>query len=96
MLVRNHRRGYPFGERVPKAVRIVRNVCTDFGFIDRAEGRSPLIAANDETYPAWTNSYGAVAAVFPDGRNLGLCPGEFQVAEWHEFPASPQPGETDE
>ncbi|MFD2274145.1 hypothetical protein ACFS07_32580 [Undibacterium arcticum] len=33
---------------------------------------------------AWTNSYGAVAAVFSDGRKLGVKPDEFEVIEWSD------------
>lgn len=77
-------KGYPFGDRVPKTVRLKRTVTTDtvpgMGFISK----DPKVAVIGTTYPAWTNSYGAVAAVYPNGSTLGLKPGEFEVVEWHE------------
>jgi hypothetical protein len=83
--VRKIDRGYPFGNRVPKTVRLTRTVTTDIlpglGFISS----NPKVAVNSETFPAWTNSYGAVAAVFPDGETLGLKPGEFEVVEWTDL-----------
>lgn len=82
--VRRVDKGYPFGDRVPKTIQLLRDVSTDVipggGYItDR-----PLFADGGKTYPAWTNKYGAVAAVFPDGRNLGVKPDEFEVVEWHD------------
>lgn len=78
-------KGYPFGDKVPKTVRLKQTVTTDMidgiGFIGK-----PLIATNSTTYPAWTNSYGAVCAVFPNGDRLGLKPDEFEIVEWHEAP----------
>ncbi|MBC2692604.1 DUF4406 domain-containing protein [Pseudomonas sp. MBT-1] len=45
-------------------------------------------AVISQTFRAWTNSYGAVAAVMSDGQCLGLKPGEFEVCTWHD--ATPQ------
>lgn len=78
-------KGYPFGHRVPKTVRLKQTVTTDLIpgthiFISP----DPLVAVNSTTYPAWTNSYGAVAAVISEGRHLGLKPDEFEVVEWHD------------
>lgn len=77
---------YPaaFRDRVPKTVRTPRPVYADFGFIDRAQGLEPLATVPEGVYPAWTNSHGAVSAVFSDGRALGLKPGEFEVVEWYD------------
>lgn len=74
--------GYPFGDRVPAKVRMLRTVTSDFPFfLDKGK---MLMAEYGRTYVAWTNSYGAVAAVMDNGKNLGLKPGEFEVIEWHE------------
>ena len=81
---RHHADGYPFGDRVPKTIRMTQSVHTDvvpgIGFVSN----DPLFALDGKTYPAWTNSYGAVAIVFPGGKKLGVKPNEFEVIEWHE------------
>ena len=78
-------KGYPFGNRVPAKIRMLKSVTSDFPmfFADR----EPLYAEHGSVYDAWTNSYGAVAAVLSNGKNLGLKPGEFEVIEWHEVKA---------
>ncbi|WP_256580173.1 MULTISPECIES: DUF4406 domain-containing protein [unclassified Pseudomonas] len=87
----HHRaQGYPFGDRVPRTVRMVKTVTADpmpgigFAYI---KGEVPT-AVISQTFRVWTNSYGAVSAVMPDGQRLGLKPGEFEVATWHD--ATPQ------
>lgn len=87
----HHRaKGYPFGERVPRTVRMVKTVTADpmpvigYSYI---EGVVPT-AVISQTFRVWTNSNGAVAAVMPDGQRLGLKPGEFEVSSWHD--ATPQ------
>ncbi|KPA96003.1 DUF4406 domain-containing protein [Pseudomonas asplenii] len=83
--------GYPYGDRVPRTVRMLKNVTADpmpgigFAYID---GPVPF-AKQQDILPVWTNSLGAVVAVFPDGRRLGLKPGEFEVDSWHDL--SPPP-----
>lgn len=80
--VRAIAKGYPFGDKVPKTVRLRQTVTADYvpgiGFL------SPAVAVYSATYPAWTNSYGAVAAVLADGKHLGLKPDEFEIVEWHD------------
>jgi hypothetical protein len=71
-------KGYPFGDRVPKTVRLRCMVSSDLFMGDW------LIARAMQEYPAWTNSYGAVSAVFPDGKKLGIKPDEFKIVAWHE------------
>lgn len=67
---------YPFGERVPRTVRMLKTVTADpmpgvgLAYI---KGDMPVATAG-QSYPVWTNSHGAVAAVMPDGRHLGLRP----------------------
>lgn len=81
--VRHIAKGYPFGDKVPKTVRLTKFTMTDFlpgiGFISA----EPLVAHRGSILPAWTNSYGAVAAVYPNGKTLGLKPDEFEVVEWY-------------
>ena len=78
--------GYPFGERVPRTVRMVKTVTADpmpvigYAYI---KGDVPT-AVISQTFRVWTNSHGAVSAVMPDGQRLGLRPGEFEVATWHD------------
>lgn len=82
---------YPFGDRVPCTVRMVKTVTADpmpgigLAYI---KGSVPVANQND-IYQAWTNSHGAVAAVMPDGRHLGLRPGEFEVYTWHDLAPAP-------
>ncbi|VVP79033.1 DUF4406 domain-containing protein [Pseudomonas fluorescens] len=82
---------YPFGDRVPCTVRMVKNVTADpmpgigLAYI---KGSVPL-AKQYNIYQAWTNSHGAVAAVMPDGCHLGLRPDEFEVYTWHELSPAP-------
>jgi hypothetical protein len=47
------------------------------------KNQMPPVAVIGRVLPVWTNSYGAVAAVFEDGEKLGLKPGEFEIVEWH-------------
>lgn len=86
MTVRHTDKGYPFGDRVPKRVRMTKTVTSDFipGTTING-GDDPLVAINATTFAAWTNSYGAVAVHTPDGRKLGVKPDEFEVVEWHQF-----------
>ena len=82
--------GYPFGDRIPRTVRMVKTVTADpmpvlgYSYIN---GAIPT-AVISQTFPAWTNKHGAVSAVMPDGKTLGLKPGEFEIASWHD--ATPQ------
>ncbi len=75
-------KGYPFGDRVPSKIRMVKTVYSDLAHLFPKEAVPPAIIST--LYDAWTNSYGAVAAVYPDGRKLGVMPGEFEVVEWHK------------
>ncbi len=85
--VRHHDKGYPFGERVPAKIRMTRTVVSDFLFLGKDHAKT---AVNSAVYDAWTNSYGAVAAVMENG-NLGVKPGEFEVVEWFDPPSETPP-----
>ncbi|MDD2116973.1 hypothetical protein [Pseudomonas putida] len=85
--------GYPYGDRVPRTVRMLVTVTSD-----RIPGVEPAHtpeARAGQTYPAWTNSHGAVVAVMDDGARLGLRPAEFEVDSWHHLAdeAAPQHAE---
>ena len=67
--------------RTPKTIRMLQTVMPD-AFC--AMGERPMHATCGAEYPAWTNSHGAVCAVFPNGEHLGVKPGEFEVVEWFE------------
>ena len=72
---------YPerFGGRVPKTVRTKRRVAADFPI---CLVKPDCVAPRGDTFPAWTNSHGAVSAILPNGEKLGLYPSEFEVVEW--------------
>lgn len=72
-------KGYPFGDRYPIRVKVLRAVTSDFPWL---KGSETMFADSGKEYPAWTNSYGAVSAILNDGRKLGLYPSEFEVTEW--------------
>ena len=76
---------YPahFAGRVPKTVTTARSVCQDFPWISRATGDPVSVTDAGGSYPAWTNSHGAVAADLPNGKRLGLKPGEFEIVDWY-------------
>lgn len=79
-------RGYPFGDRVPYRVRMLKNVMSEFPGRVLHLGDACLVARKGEEYPAWVNSYGAVAAIVNLGdhtESLGVKPGEFEVIAWH-------------
>lgn len=77
---------YPahFAERVPRLVRMLCNVRSDLpaiAFIN--DDRGFPFAAAGRIYPCTVNSHGAVAAILPNGQELGVKPDEFEVMEWH-------------
>jgi len=81
--------GYPYGDRVPRTVRMLVTVTSD-----RIRGVDPESAPEakaGQTYAVWTNSHGAVTAVMGDGKRLGLRPTEFEVDSWHNLSAEPAP-----
>ncbi|MEE6442787.1 MULTISPECIES: hypothetical protein [Pseudomonas] len=89
---------YPFGDRVPRTVRMLKTVTADpmpgigLAYI---KGDAPVAKAG-QTYPVWTNSHGAVTAVMEDGTRLGIRPAEFEVDSWHHLageaaPQHPEP-----
>lgn len=84
-------KSYPFGDRVPRTVKMFTTAVADpMPGIGSAllRGESP-ICPEGEIFPVWTNSHGAVAAVLPDGRRLGLRPSEFEVDTWHDLAPAP-------
>lgn len=56
-------------------VRARRRVTADYPFVTDPAGE--LVCAAGETYPGHIARYGAVSAVMPSGKQLGLKPGEF-------------------
>lgn len=89
--LRKRSNSYPFGEQVPRTVRMLKTVTADpmpgigLAYI---KGEMPVAKAG-QTYLVWTNSHGAVAAVMPDGSHLGLRPAEFEVDTWYGLPPAP-------
>lgn len=87
-------KSYPFGDRVPRTVKMFTTVTADpMPGVASAllQGDSP-ICREGEIFSVWTNSHGAVAAVLPNGKHLGLRPAEFEVDTWHDL--SPVPAVT--
>lgn len=84
--LRMRKPGYParFNGRVPRLVRTRRTIRPDLPFLAGPN----CVARETNVYLAWTNSYGAVAAVTPGG-NLGLKPDEFEVVEWADLTTTP-------
>lgn len=82
---------YPFGDRVPRTVRMLKTVTPDpmpgIG-LSYIKGEAP-VAQVGQTYHVWTNSHGAVSAVMDDGTRLGLRPAEFEVDSWHQLATEP-------
>jgi hypothetical protein len=80
---------YPdrFGDRVPLVIRMTKTVVTDLPFV--AFDRSIPLAIGENEYYCTVNSYGAVAAIGPEGEQLGVKPNEFEVVAWH--PTYPTP-----
>lgn len=82
---------YPFGDRVPRTVRMLKTVTPDpmpgIG-LSYIAGNMPVAKAG-KSYAVWTNSHGAVAAVMADGKHLGLRPAEFEVDTWHDLSTAP-------
>ena len=84
---------YPFGDRVPRTVRMLKTVTADqmpgigLAYI---KGDAP-VAKEGQTYPVWTNSHGAVTAVMGSAVRLGLRPAEFEVDTWHHLAGEPAP-----
>jgi len=75
---------YPanFRGRVPLKVRVAKKIEPDFPWIKRGLS-AYTICEQDGEYYVWVNSYGAVSAILPNGKRLGLLPSEFDVIEWH-------------
>lgn len=71
--------------KVPARVRMCKTVTADF-IVAVASPDAHPVAQNDADYDVWVNSQGAVAAIFEDGRQLGLRPYEFEIIEWHDSP----------
>ena len=69
-----------WGGKIPKRVRIIKSVFSDFPFCFRV----PLTAWAGEEYAVRSNQNGAIFAVFKSGETLGLKPNEVEVIEWEE------------
>lgn len=74
---------YPehWNNKVPLKVRMKQTVTGDMPmfFPDSAD----LITVKGNEYYCWVNRYGALSAILPNGKRLGLKPNEFEVVEFH-------------
>ena len=83
---RGGKMNYPanFRGRVPLKVKVAKNVTPDLPMFSNILGiQKDDICLKDNEYYVWVNSYGAVSAILPNGKKLGLLPSEFDVTEWH-------------
>ncbi|WP_445178128.1 DUF4406 domain-containing protein [Pseudomonas sp. McL0111] len=91
------RNNNPKSERVPREVRILKDVTADpMPSIGLAYFKGEVsVTKVGQFYLAWTNSHGTVAAVMTSGSHLGLCPAEVEVVSWYGLPpAAAQSGVT--
>jgi len=65
--------------KVPRKVKMRMSVKSDIPF----SLGGGLFARVDQEYYVSVNSHGAVTAILPNGRMLGLKPREFKVIEFH-------------
>lgn len=74
---------YPerFGDQVPLKVKMLMTVKPDMPFFTRDSPN--IVCKQGEEFYVRVNSYGAVSAIFENGKMLGLKPAEFEVTEWH-------------
>lgn len=70
---------YPYGERQPYKVKMLKTVESDLSFMVLKE-----TAVEGEVYEVYTNSNGAMSVYLPSGNRLGIKPGEFEIVEWYE------------
>lgn len=71
---------YPWGDRVPLKVIMLKTVYPDMPFLAKED----TVCKRGEEYYCWVNSYGAVSAILSNGDQLGLKPKEFVVTEYHK------------
>lgn len=77
--------GYPWGDRVPRRIRLLTAVRADLP----GPRHSPEIARVGQVYDAYCNRHGAVSAILADGSLLGVKPDEFEIVAWHGEPEAP-------
>jgi hypothetical protein len=87
-----HRSGdYPsrFNGAVPWIIEAAEDVQSEVYQFTLSPLDASLRVIRGQQYPSWTNSHGAVCAVLPDGRKLGLKPHEFRVVRWYAINTCP-------
>lgn len=70
--------------KIPLRIRCLKTVHPEPFFL---AAKANTICEAPKQYYVWVNSYGAVAAILPNGEQLGLKPDEYEVTEWHETKA---------
>jgi len=68
--------------KVPLKVRMLKTVTSDLPMIFPDSADMITVAKNE--YYVYVNSYGAISAFLPNGKQLGLKPDEFEVIEFHK------------
>lgn len=66
--------------RVPLKVVMVKDTRSDVPFMPVQDA---VILLKGVSYYVWVNSHGAVAAITPEGKELGIKRNEFRVVKWH-------------
>ncbi len=70
---------YPtrFNNRVPLKIRMLKTVTSDIPMA------TDFIAVEGREYYCNVNSHGAISAILPAGKELGIKPNEAQIIQWH-------------
>ncbi len=68
--------------KVPLKIRMCTTVKSDLPIF--VKGETPLVACNGHEYYVWCNSHGAMVAILPNGKRLGIKPSECEIIEWHK------------
>ena len=73
---------YPlrYNRKVPLKVKMLKTTISEMPYF---LSDVPICVGGNEYYVS-VNSYGAVTAIFEDGRQLGLKPDEFEVIQFHD------------
>jgi hypothetical protein len=80
-LTKRHKYPVRYKGRVPLKIKCLKTVVSDLWFFS---AHSDIKCDAKKEYYVWVNAYGAVSAILPSGKLLGLKPDEFEVTEWHE------------
>jgi len=83
-LTKQHKTQYAskYKGRVPLKIKCLKTVVSDLWFL--SDSNKNTICEAPKEYYVWVNSYGAISAILPNGKLLGLKQDEYEITEWHE------------